>query len=197
MAVGVEGSLAAGYGMNFVNMMFGGMTNTQNYAYNNELMKEQNAYNTREANRQREFSHNEALLQREYEERMANSAYQRARADMEAAGFNPAMLAGSSSAAATPQGATAQGVAAHGNTPSFSGALNSGAAAQLFAAAAKDKELAFQMAKVERQAIVEDAKANYYNSAAAYQNALADDIKDVKNQNDLKDFFDTYKLKKL
>lgn len=185
MATGMEGNLGAAFGMNAVNMMFGGMSNTQNYAYNLELMKEQNAYNAREAKRQRDFSHQEALLQRDFEKEMSSTAYQRALADMQKAGFNPALLVNGSSAASTPSGATAQGVAAHGSAPSFSGSLSAGAVGQMMSAAAKDKELALEMAKAEKQAMVEEARANYYNSAAAYKNLLADDLKDMQRQ-DLK-----------
>lgn len=56
---------------------------------------------------QRQFSALEAQKQRDYEREMSNSAYQRAIADMEAAGLNPASLSGTSSPASTPSGASA------------------------------------------------------------------------------------------
>lgn len=185
MAIGMEGNLSTAYGLNAVNMMFGGMSNTQNFAYNSELMKEQNKFNAQQAQLQRDFNAQQAQLQRDYEKEMSSTAYQRALADMQKAGFNPALLMNGSSVASTPSGATAQGVAAHGNAPSFSGSLSAGAVGQMMSAAAKDKELALEMAKAEKQAMVEEARANYYNSAATYKNLLADDLKDMQRQ-DLK-----------
>lgn len=57
--------------------------------------------------RQQRFNAYEAQKQRDYEERLSNTAYQRAVADLEGAGFNKGLLLGSASSAATPSGAVA------------------------------------------------------------------------------------------
>lgn len=67
----------------------------------------------------------EAQTNREFQERMANSAYQRAMADMRAAGLNP-MLAFSQGGASSPSGSTGQAVKSEMRdalTPAISSAL--------------------------------------------------------------------------
>lgn len=72
-------------------------------------------FSAQQASMNREYQHNEAGRQMEFQTDMANTAYQRAIKDMQAAGLNP-MLAYQHGGAATPQGAAGGGSAAQGVT---------------------------------------------------------------------------------
>lgn len=71
-----------------------------------------NAYNAQQAAIGREFEAREAQKSRDWSERMSNTAYQRAAADMKAAGINPAAMLGGAQSAGTPSASTAHAVAA-------------------------------------------------------------------------------------
>lgn len=70
-----------------------------------------NAFNAEEAAKARTFNSAEAQKNRDFQEYMSNTAYQRARSDMEAAGLNP-LLAYSQGGASSPSGSAASGSAA-------------------------------------------------------------------------------------
>lgn len=86
-------------------------TGDVDYKRSLETLGYQNAFNASEAQKQRDF-----------EERMANTAYQRAAADMKAAGYNPALMF-SQGGAATPTGSSAR--SGSGGAPSSGNGLTS------------------------------------------------------------------------
>ena len=86
------------------------------------------AYNNYAVNKQNEFNAAEAEKNREFEKNMSNTAYQRAYADMKAAGLNP-NLAGGQGGASTPAGTAATG--AQAMPLDINGAINAASNAAL------------------------------------------------------------------
>lgn len=87
----------------------------------------QNMFNSSEAEKARVFNSAEAQKDRDWQEMMSNTAYQRAAADMKAAGINPASLGGdgNASAASTPGGSAASSSAPSSSSGSSSSGLGS------------------------------------------------------------------------
>lgn len=77
--------------------------------------KDQQQFNAEEALKQREFSSAEAQKARDWQEYMSNTNYQRMRADMEAAGYNPASI-GMVGSSATPAASIPSAYAAQGSS---------------------------------------------------------------------------------
>lgn len=122
-------SIASQYGFNSAMMSAANQYNTQAWneaaAWNEEMWHKQAKFNAEQAQLNRDFNAAEAQKLRDWQTNMANTSYQRAMADMSAAGLNP-ILAYSQGGANVPGGAAGTGTAA-----TVGGAQMSSASAQM------------------------------------------------------------------
>lgn len=90
-------------------------------AFTQMMWERQKEFNASSAATAMQFDHDEAALAREWQERMSDTSYQRAVADMQAAGLNP-ILAYTQGGASSPAGAAGSGfMASVGSASSASG----------------------------------------------------------------------------
>lgn len=139
---------------------------------------QQNQANMQMLQSQQNFNAQQTQQQEAFQERMSNTAYQRASSDMKAAGLNPMMMFGSGGAASSPGGAAASS----GTAPMTSGlGAAGGAIAQGVNSAVSNQvamkqidKIAEEIALIKNQAVTEAARPGLVISQAHKAEAESD-----------------------
>lgn len=166
LGAGIAG--AASLGDTFANWGINSWLNQQNQEHSLEKMAKQYEYDKSLFDLQAQFNSAEAQKSRDWQEKMSNTAYQRAISDMQQAGINPASLGGAQMASAsTPSSGSASASlpsvgSAYSTNANFHGSNMAGAISHLASSAiygmfAKDRQASDALAKE----IQDNAKHGY------------------------------------
>ena len=150
-------------------MQFQERMSNSNNAFNAMQAELNRKFQQESADKAMAFSSAEAEKNRNWQERLANTSYQRAVADMKAAGLNPILAAQNSSGAVTPSGSVGHGSSASGSSASSAG-LPTGAKADfgsVFSAYASMLNTALNSATsvANAQLAADTSKSNTYLSS--------------------------------
>ena len=156
-ALGAGLAGAASLGDTFANWGISSWLNQQSNEMDLNKMAQQYAYDKSLWDLQAQFNSAEAQKSRDWQEKMSNTAYQRAIADMQQAGINPASLGGAQmSSASTPSSTSASASLPSVGTPSsssahftgsnMSGVLGSLANSAVYGVFAKDRQASRELA---------------------------------------------------
>lgn len=145
-----------------------GMGFLNEYFYNR-----QNRHLTGKEVEQNTFNAEQAQINRDWQQQMSDTANQRAVADMQKAGLNPALMYGNGNAASTPTGSNAQGSASVSQAPDM---------ASMMAAIQQMKLTKAEIGLKQSQAALNDAKAEESKVNAAQIVEMTENIKQQRKE---------------